>query len=95
MAGREMAGAEIPEPRSEPIVALQDVRLTVGGFEALRGITVEFPAGKSSVIMGPSVSLEDNARVARRFRLSWLHGLKPTVGLNGAQHPPVVCSQSK
>ena len=54
MAGREMAGAEMQEPRNEPVVALQDVRLTVGGFEALRGITVDFPAGKSSVIMGPS-----------------------------------------
>lgn len=36
------------------IVALEDVRLTLGGFEALRGVSVGFAEGKSTVIMGPS-----------------------------------------
>jgi phospholipid/cholesterol/gamma-HCH transport system ATP-binding protein len=38
----------------EDIVALNDVRLTLGDYEVLRGITVGFPAGCSTVIMGPS-----------------------------------------
>jgi phospholipid/cholesterol/gamma-HCH transport system ATP-binding protein len=38
----------------EPIVALDNVHVTLGGFEALRGITLGFVEGKSTVIMGPS-----------------------------------------
>ncbi len=38
----------------EEIVTLEDVRLTLGGFEALRGVNVGFAPGKSTVIMGPS-----------------------------------------
>jgi ABC-type transporter Mla maintaining outer membrane lipid asymmetry ATPase subunit MlaF len=36
------------------IITLEDVRLTLGGFEALRGVSVGFAEGKSTVIMGPS-----------------------------------------
>jgi phospholipid/cholesterol/gamma-HCH transport system ATP-binding protein len=36
------------------IVTLEDIRLTLGDFEALRGVTVGFEEGKSTVIMGPS-----------------------------------------
>src|SRR5208337_4892739 len=36
------------------IVTLENVRLTLGGFPALRGVTVGFAEGKSTVIMGPS-----------------------------------------
>jgi len=36
------------------IVALEDVRVTLGGFQALRGVSVGFAEGKSTVIMGPS-----------------------------------------
>ncbi|MGD0724725.1 MAG: ATP-binding cassette domain-containing protein, partial [Spirochaetia bacterium] len=35
-------------------ISLVDVRLTLGGYEALRGINVAFPQGTSTVIMGPS-----------------------------------------
>jgi phospholipid/cholesterol/gamma-HCH transport system ATP-binding protein len=38
----------------ESIVGLDNVRVTLGGFEALRGITLDFIEGKSTVIMGPS-----------------------------------------
>ncbi|MGA2640118.1 MAG: ATP-binding cassette domain-containing protein [Spirochaetia bacterium] len=40
--------------RREDIVVMEDVRLTLGGFEALRGVSVGFAEGKSTVIMGPS-----------------------------------------
>jgi ABC-type transporter Mla maintaining outer membrane lipid asymmetry ATPase subunit MlaF len=36
------------------IISLEDIHLTLGGFPALRGVTVGFPEGKSTVIMGPS-----------------------------------------
>ena len=36
------------------IIALEDVRVTLGGFQALRGVSVGFVEGKSTVIMGPS-----------------------------------------
>src|SRR5208337_5258298 len=36
------------------IVTLENVRLTLGGFEALRVVSVGFAEGKSTVIMGPS-----------------------------------------
>jgi phospholipid/cholesterol/gamma-HCH transport system ATP-binding protein len=36
------------------VIGLSDVRLTLGGYEALRGVTVSFPRGTSTVIMGPS-----------------------------------------
>jgi ABC-type transporter Mla maintaining outer membrane lipid asymmetry ATPase subunit MlaF len=36
------------------IVTLESVRLTLGGFEALRGVSVAFAEGESTVIMGPS-----------------------------------------
>jgi phospholipid/cholesterol/gamma-HCH transport system ATP-binding protein len=36
------------------IVALEDVCVTLGGFQALRGVSVGFAEGKSTVIMGPS-----------------------------------------
>ena len=36
------------------IVELQDVHVTLGGFPALRGVSVGFTEGKSTVIMGPS-----------------------------------------
>src|SRR5208282_1068782 len=36
------------------IVTLENVRLTLGGFEALRGVNVAFAEGRSTVIMGPS-----------------------------------------
>lgn len=36
------------------IVALEDVQVTLGGFPALRGVSVAFAEGKSTVIMGPS-----------------------------------------
>jgi ABC-type transporter Mla maintaining outer membrane lipid asymmetry ATPase subunit MlaF len=35
-------------------ITLRDVSLTLGDYEALRGITVAFPEGRSTVIMGPS-----------------------------------------
>jgi len=35
-------------------ISLVDVRFTLGGYEALRGINVAFPQGTSTVIMGPS-----------------------------------------
>jgi phospholipid/cholesterol/gamma-HCH transport system ATP-binding protein len=38
----------------DEIVTLKDVRLTLGGYEVLRGVTVGFPEGRSTVIMGPS-----------------------------------------
>ena len=38
----------------EPIVTLDDVHLTLGGFEALRGVNLGFGEGKSTIIMGPS-----------------------------------------
>jgi phospholipid/cholesterol/gamma-HCH transport system ATP-binding protein len=38
----------------EPIVTLDNVHLTLGGFEALRGVSLGFGEGKSTVIMGPS-----------------------------------------
>jgi ABC-type transporter Mla maintaining outer membrane lipid asymmetry ATPase subunit MlaF len=38
----------------EPIVTLDDVHLTLGGFEALKGVSLAFTEGKSTVIMGPS-----------------------------------------
>jgi phospholipid/cholesterol/gamma-HCH transport system ATP-binding protein len=38
----------------EPIVTLDNVHLTLGGFEALRGVSLGFAEGKSTVIMGPS-----------------------------------------
>ena len=36
------------------IVTLEDIHLTLGGFPALRGVSVGFEEGKSTVIMGPS-----------------------------------------
>jgi phospholipid/cholesterol/gamma-HCH transport system ATP-binding protein len=39
---------------AEPVVTLDSIHLTLGGFEALRGITVGFAEGRSTVIMGPS-----------------------------------------
>jgi phospholipid/cholesterol/gamma-HCH transport system ATP-binding protein len=39
---------------TDEILALEDVRLTLGDYEVLRGITVGFPRGRSTVIMGPS-----------------------------------------
>ena len=44
--GRAAHGADI--------VTLEDVHLTLGGFEALRGVSLGFAEGKSTVIMGPS-----------------------------------------
>jgi ABC-type transporter Mla maintaining outer membrane lipid asymmetry ATPase subunit MlaF len=41
-------------PGGQDIISLRDVRLTLGDYEALRGITVGFPEGRSTVIMGPS-----------------------------------------
>jgi len=38
----------------DPIVSLENIRLTLGGFEALRDISVSFTEGRSTVIMGPS-----------------------------------------
>jgi phospholipid/cholesterol/gamma-HCH transport system ATP-binding protein len=38
----------------EPVVTLEDVHLTLGGFEALRGVSLGFEEGRSTVIMGPS-----------------------------------------
>ncbi|MGA2974893.1 MAG: ATP-binding cassette domain-containing protein [Spirochaetia bacterium] len=38
----------------EGLLALHDIRLTLGGYEALRDVNVAFPEGKSTVIMGPS-----------------------------------------
>jgi len=42
------------QAESPAIVSLEDVRLTLGGFEALRGVSLGFAEGKSTVIMGPS-----------------------------------------
>ena len=39
---------------AELMVTLDDVHLTLGGFEALRGVTAGFREGKSTVITGPS-----------------------------------------
>jgi len=36
------------------LIALEDVQLVLGGYQALRNVSVEFPEGGSSVIMGPS-----------------------------------------
>ncbi|MGA2480969.1 MAG: ATP-binding cassette domain-containing protein [Spirochaetia bacterium] len=41
-------------PEGKDIISLRDVRLTLGDYEALRGVTVSFPEGRSTVIMGPS-----------------------------------------
>jgi ABC-type transporter Mla maintaining outer membrane lipid asymmetry ATPase subunit MlaF len=38
----------------EDLIQLRDVRLSLGGYEALKGVSVSFPEGKSTVIMGPS-----------------------------------------
>ncbi len=37
-----------------PVIELQEVRLSLGDYEALRGISAAFPPGESTVIMGPS-----------------------------------------
>jgi phospholipid/cholesterol/gamma-HCH transport system ATP-binding protein len=39
---------------SEPLIALEDVRVTLGGYAALRGISAAFTPGRSTVILGPS-----------------------------------------
>jgi phospholipid/cholesterol/gamma-HCH transport system ATP-binding protein len=39
---------------SDEIIALRDVHLTLGGHPALRGVSVGFAPGTSTVIMGPS-----------------------------------------
>ena len=39
-------------PGENDIISLRDVHLTLGDFEALRGVTVSFPEGRSTVIMG-------------------------------------------
>jgi phospholipid/cholesterol/gamma-HCH transport system ATP-binding protein len=39
---------------SETSVTLEDVRVTLGGYAALRGVSVDFSAGQSTVIVGPS-----------------------------------------
>jgi ABC-type transporter Mla maintaining outer membrane lipid asymmetry ATPase subunit MlaF len=36
------------------IIELRDVRLNLGDYEALRGVSAVFPPGESTVIMGPS-----------------------------------------
>jgi phospholipid/cholesterol/gamma-HCH transport system ATP-binding protein len=36
------------------IIELHDVRLSLGDYEALRGVSASFTAGESTVIMGPS-----------------------------------------
>jgi phospholipid/cholesterol/gamma-HCH transport system ATP-binding protein len=38
----------------EVLIALQDIHLTLGDYEALRGVSLAFPEGRSTVIMGPS-----------------------------------------
>ncbi len=38
----------------EPIVTVDGVQLTLGGFAALRDVSVSFAEGRSTVIMGPS-----------------------------------------
>ena len=47
-------------PMSRPIVALEDVRLTLesraGAVDILRGVSLEIPAGQSVAIVGPSGS---------------------------------------
>jgi phospholipid/cholesterol/gamma-HCH transport system ATP-binding protein len=50
MSEHEQAGGV---PR-QGIIMLDDVRLNLGGHDALRGISVSFPEGQSTVIMGPS-----------------------------------------
>src|SRR5579864_6711898 len=42
------------DPDTGPIISLDDVRLTLGEYQALRGVSVSFPPGTSTVIMGPS-----------------------------------------
>lgn len=37
-----------------PLVALREVTLSTGGYDALKGVTASFPEGTSTVIMGPS-----------------------------------------
>ncbi len=41
-------------PADSGMVGLDEVHLTLGGYEALRGVSVSFPEGMSTVIMGPS-----------------------------------------
>ncbi|HVO38013.1 MAG TPA: ATP-binding cassette domain-containing protein [Spirochaetia bacterium] len=40
----------------EELVEMKDVTVTLGGRSVLRGVSVSFPEGKSTVIMGPSGS---------------------------------------
>jgi phospholipid/cholesterol/gamma-HCH transport system ATP-binding protein len=46
-----MSEATAPDPG---IIELRDVRLSLGDYEALRGVSAVFPPGESTVIMGPS-----------------------------------------
>jgi ABC-type transporter Mla maintaining outer membrane lipid asymmetry ATPase subunit MlaF len=36
------------------LIELHDIRLSLGDYEALRGVSASFPSGESTVIMGPS-----------------------------------------
>ena len=44
------------DPGSGELLSLRDVTVTMGGHAALSGVSVSFPEGKSTVIMGPSGS---------------------------------------
>jgi phospholipid/cholesterol/gamma-HCH transport system ATP-binding protein len=37
-----------------PLISLRGVWISMGGFDVLKDITIDFPEGKSAVIMGPS-----------------------------------------
>ncbi|HEY9595238.1 MAG TPA: ATP-binding cassette domain-containing protein, partial [Spirochaetia bacterium] len=39
---------------SDHVIALEDIRVSLGGYEALRGVSAAFATGRSTVVVGPS-----------------------------------------